>query len=171
MDLNNFIRNIPDFPVQGVIFRDITPMLANAEAFNVAIEKMIEPFASQKIQKIAAIESRGFMLGSVMANKIGAGFVPIRKKGKLPFKTDTETYSLEYGDASIEIHTDAFNKGERILLIDDVLATGGTMAAAYRLVKRQGTVIVGVSFLCELNALNGRNLLPDVPIHSVLQFN
>ena len=170
IDLNSFIRNIPDFPVPGIIFRDVTPMLANAKAFELAVEKMIEPFANEKIQKIAAIESRGFIFGSVAANKMGTGFVPIRKKGKLPFKIDTETYSLEYGDASIEVHTDAFNEGERILLIDDVLATGGTMAAACRLVEKQRAIIAGISFLCELDALDGRKLLPNVPVHTVMHF-
>ncbi|MDR2581171.1 MAG: adenine phosphoribosyltransferase [Fibromonadaceae bacterium] len=170
MDLNSFIRNIPDFPIPGIIFRDITPMLADAKAFDTAVEKMIEPFASEKIQKVAAVESRGFIFGSMIASKMGVGFVPIRKKGKLPFKTITETYSLEYGEASIEAHTDAFNEGERILLIDDVLATGGTMAAACRLAERQNAIIAGISFLCELDALNGRKLLPNVLVHSVLRF-
>jgi len=169
MDLIPLIRNIPDFPVQGVIFRDITPMLANAQAFNFAVEKMIEPFADAKIQKVVAIEARGFIFGAVAANKLGAGFAPIRKKGKLPFKTDVETCSLEYGEASIEVHIDAFAEGERILLIDDVLATGGTMAAACRLVKKQKAVIVGISFLCELDAMNGRKQLPG-NVHSVLHF-
>lgn len=169
MDLKSFIRNIPDFPSPGIIFRDITPLLANAEAFDFALKKIIEPFAGEKIQKIAAIESRGFIFGSAAANKMGVGFVPIRKKGKLPYKTDSETYSLEYGDASIEVHTDAFNKGERILLIDDVLATGGTMAAACRLAQRQGAIIAGISFLCELDAFNGKKLLP-IPANCVLHF-
>ena len=110
-----------------------------------------------------------FFFGTVIANKLGAGFVPIRKKGKLPYKTDTETYSLEYGEASIEIHVDAFDEGERVLLLDDVLATGGTMAATCRLVERQKAVIAGISFLCELDALNGRKLLQN-PVHSVLHF-
>jgi len=169
MDLKPFIRNIPDFPAPGIIFRDITPLLANAEAFDAALEKMIEPFAGEKIQKIAAIESRGFIFGSAAANKMGVGFVPIRKKGKLPYKTDSETFSLEYGEAIIEAHTDAFNKGERILLIDDVLATGGTMAAACRLAERQGAIIAGISFLCELDALNGKKALP-ISAHSVFHF-
>jgi adenine phosphoribosyltransferase len=170
MDLNSFIRNIPDFPKPGVIFRDITPMLADAKAFDFAVEKMIEPFASEKIQKVVATEARGFIFGSIAANKLGAGFVPVRKKGKLPFKTDWETYSLEYGEASIEVHADAFNEGERVLLMDDVLATGGTMAAVCRLVQRQNAVVAGISFLCELDFLNGRKLLPSVPVHSVLHY-
>jgi adenine phosphoribosyltransferase len=169
MELNSFIRNIPDFPALGIIFRDITPLLANWSAFNLAVEKMIEPFLDAKIQKVAAVESRGFMFGTVAANKLKAGFVPVRKKGKLPFKTDGETYSLEYGEACIEIHTDAFNEGERVLLIDDVLATGGTMAAVCRLAERQRAVIAGISFFCELDALNGRNLLP-ISAYSVLHF-
>jgi adenine phosphoribosyltransferase len=170
MDLNSFIRNIPDFPKPGVTFRDITPMLADAKAFDFAVEKMIEPFVGEKIQKVAAVESRGFIFGSIAASKLGAGFVPVRKKGKLPFKTDAQTYSLEYGEASIEVHLDTFNEGERVLLMDDVLATGGTMAAAYRLVQRQNAVIVGISFLCELDFLNGKKLLPNIPVHSVLHY-
>jgi len=169
MNLISLVRNIPDFPAPGVIFRDITPILADAKAFDFAVEKMIEPFANTKIQKIAAIESRGFIFASVAANKLGTGFIPIRKKGKLPFKTDSETYSLEYGNASIEVHIDAFNEGEHVLLIDDVLATGGTMAAACRLAERQKAVIAGISFFCELDALNGRKLLQG-PVHSVLHF-
>ncbi len=169
MNLIPLIRNIPDFPIPGVIFRDITPILADAEAFNFAVEKMIEPFVDAKIQKVAAIEARGFIFGVVAANKLGAGFVPIRKKGKLPFKTDVETCSLEYGEASIEVHTDAFDEGERILLIDDVLATGGTMAAACRLVERQKAVIAGISFFCELDAMAGKKLLPG-NVHSILHF-
>jgi len=169
MDLISFIRNIQDFPKPGIIFRDITPMLANAEAFDYAIDKMIEPFVHAKIQKVVAIEARGFILGTVAANKLKAGFVPIRKKGKLPFKTDLENCSLEYGSASIEIHADALNEGERILLIDDVLATGGTMAAACRLAERQKAVIAGVAFLCELDFLGGRKLFKNT-IHSVLHF-
>jgi len=169
MNLLSLIRNIPDFPIPGVIFRDITPILADPKAFDFAVEKMIEPFADAKIQKVVAIESRGFILGSIVANKLGAGFVPIRKKGKLPFKTDSETYSLEYGDAVIEVHIDAFNEGEIVLLVDDVLATGGTMAAACRMVERQKAVIAGISFLCELGALSGKKLLQN-PVHSVLHF-
>ena len=170
MDINSFIRNIPDFSKPGVIFRDITPMLADAKAFDFAVEKMVEPFVGEKIQKVVAIEARGFIFGSVAANKLGAGFVPVRKKGKLPFKTDEETYSLEYGEASIEVHEDAFNEGERVLLLDDVLATGGTMAAVCRLVQRQKAVIAGISFLCELDFFNGRKLLTNVPVHSVLHY-
>ena len=170
MDINSFIRNVPDFPKPGVTFRDITLMLADAKAFDFAVEKMIEPFVGEKIQKVAATEARGFIFGSVAANKLGAGFVPVRKKGKLPFKTDVETYSLEYDEASIEVHADAFNEGERVLLLDDVLATGGTMAAVCRLVQRQNVVIVGISFLCELDFFNGRELLPNIPVHSILHY-
>lgn len=169
MDLTPFIRSIPDFPKPGVIFRDITPLLANAAAFDSAVDKMIEPFLNAKIQKVVAIEARGFILGTVAANKLKAGFVPVRKKGKLPFKTDSEDCSLEYGSASIEVHTDAFNEGENVLLLDDVLATGGTMAAACHLVERQKAIIAGISFLCELDFLKGKDLL-KYPIHSVLHF-
>jgi len=170
MDLTSYIRNIHDFPKPGVIFRDITPLLADVMAFDYAVEKMIEPFTGAKIQKVVATEARGFIFGSIAAHKLGAGFVPVRKKGKLPFKTDAENYSLEYGEESIEVHTDAFNEGERVLLLDDVLATGGTMAAVCRLVERQKAVIVGITFLCELDFLNGRKALPNVPVHSVLHY-
>jgi len=170
MDLTSYIRNIPDFPKPGVIFRDITPMLADVRAFDYAVEKMIEPFVGAKIQKVVATEARGFIFGTIAANKLGAGFVPARKKGKLPFETDSENYSLEYGEESIEIHTDAFNEGERVLLLDDVLATGGTMATVCRLVQRQKAVIAGITFLCELDFLNGRKALPNVPVHSILHY-
>jgi len=170
MDLTSYIRNIPDFPKPGVIFRDITPLLANVEAFDYAVEKMIEPFKGAEIQKVVATEARGFIFGTIAAHKLEAGFVPARKKGKLPFKTDTENYSLEYGEESIEVHADAFNEGERVLLLDDVLATGGTMAAVCRLVQRQKAVIAGITFLCELDFFNGRKALPNVTIHSILHY-
>ncbi|MCL2260843.1 MAG: adenine phosphoribosyltransferase [Fibromonadales bacterium] len=169
MDLAPFIRHIPDFPKPGVIFRDITPLLADAKVFDYAVDKMVEPFLDMKIQKVVAIEARGFILGTMAANKLKAGFVPIRKKGKLPFKTDSEECSLEYGSAIIEIHVDAFKEGEHVLLLDDVLATGGTMAATCRLVERQKAIIKGISFLCELDSLKGKDVL-KYPVNSVLHF-
>jgi len=171
MDLKPFIRDIPDFPKSGVIFRDITPLMSNGEAFKFAVQKMAEPFKNTGIQNVAAIESRGFFFGSCVALELNCGFTPIRKKGKLPWQTDSEDYSLEYGTASIEIHKDAFSKGEKILLLDDVLATGGTIAAATNLVEKQGALVSGIVFLIELDFLQGRkNIKTNCPVHSLVHY-
>jgi adenine phosphoribosyltransferase len=171
MNLKSFIRDIPDFPKQGIIFRDITPLMANAEAFKFSVQEMAEPFRNSRFQKVAAIESRGFFFGPSVAIELGCGFVPVRKKGKLPWQTDSETYSLEYGEASIEIHKDAFTKGERVLLLDDVLATGGTISAAIRLIEKQGALIEGITFLAELDFLHGRKAISkSCLVHSLVHF-
>ncbi len=171
MNLKSFIRDIPDFPKAGVIFRDITPLMANAKAFKFAIREMAKPFKGMELSKVAAIESRGFFFGPSIAIELGCGFVPVRKEGKLPWKTDKKKYSLEYGEASIEIHKDAFSKGERVLLMDDVLATGGTIAAAASLIEKQGAIIEGIVFLLELDFLQGRKSINgECPVHSLMHY-
>jgi adenine phosphoribosyltransferase len=171
MNLKSFIRDIPDFPKAGVIFRDITPLMADAEAFKFAIQEMVKPFKGAEFHKVAAIESRGFFFGPPIAIELGCGFVPVRKEGKLPWETDREKYSLEYGEASIEIHKDAFRKGERVLLLDDVLATGGTISAAANLIEKQGAIIEGIVFLLELDFLQGRKSINrNCPVHSLMHF-
>jgi len=171
MNLKSFIRDIPDFPKAGVIFRDITPLMANAEAFKFAIKEMVKPFEGPNFDKVAAIESRGFFFGPSVAIELDCGFVPVRKEGKLPWETDRQTYSMEYGEATLEIHKDAFKKGERVLLLDDVLATGGTISAAAKLIERQGASIEGIVFLIELDFLQGRKGIDgDCPIHSLMHY-
>jgi adenine phosphoribosyltransferase len=170
INLQKHIRGIPDWPVKGVLFRDITPLLADASAFKEAIDAMSAPFAEQKIEYVAAVESRGFIFGASIAEKLNAGFVPIRKRGKLPFRTKSVTYDLEYGTDTIEIHADAFSKGAKILLVDDLLATGGTMSAAAKLVEKVGGVVVGITFLIELAFLNGRDKLTSYDIKTVITY-
>ena len=167
--LKSAIRDVPDFPKKGIIFKDITPILKNSELFSLAIENMVEPFKKQKIDSVVAIEARGFIFGGAIARKLNCGMIPVRKPGKLPSDTYSVTYELEYGTDKLEIHTDAINKGNRILIVDDLLATGGTVEGVGKLVEKSGGEIVGISFLIELTFLNGRKRLKDYPIHCVLQ--
>lgn len=153
------IRDVPDFPKPGITFKDITPLLADAALLRDVVRAMQAPFATASITHVVAMESRGFLFGVPMALELGAAFVPIRKPGKLPWKTAREGYALEYGTDALEIHTDALHPGARVLLVDDVLATGGTAAAAARLVERQGGVVTGLSVLMELAFLRGRDAL------------
>lgn len=169
-ELKKFIRDIPDFPVKGILFRDITPLLADARALAFAIDALAEPYADQGIDVVAAVEARGFIFGSAVARALNAGFVPIRKKGKLPFQTHSVSYGLEYGTDSMEIHSDAVVPGSKVLMVDDLLATGGTMAAACELIEQLQGQIAGLTFLVELSDLNGRDLLKKYPIHSVITF-
>lgn len=172
MNLKSFIRDIYDFPKQGIIFRDITPLMANAEAFGFAVKNMAEPFKNMGIQKVAAVESRGFFFGPSVAIRLGCGFVPIRKQGKLPWQTDSKSFHLEYGESSIEIHKDAFNKGEKVLLLDDVLATGGTINASIDLIEKQGASVSGIMFLAELEFLHGReNIKKEIDIISLIKYS
>jgi len=164
------IRDIPDFPKKGIIFKDITPLLADGPLFRAAIEGMLQPWGSERIQKVVGIESRGFVFAAPMALALGAGLILVRKPGKLPWKTVREEYALEYGSDTLELHEDAISGGERTLIVDDVLATGGTAAAVGRLVKRLGGDLVGYSFLSELTFLEGARKLGDVKRHAVLQF-
>ncbi len=171
MELKDLIRNVPDFPIKGIQFKDVTTLLKEGEAFASAVDYMYEPFRQKEIDKIAAIEARGFIFGAALAYKLNLGFVPIRKPGKLPAETISEEYELEYGKNAIEVHADAVRQGERILLVDDLLATGGTAAAACRLIERLGGDIVGVSFLIELTDLKGRDLLRKYTVFSLIQYS
>ncbi|MBL7214858.1 MAG: adenine phosphoribosyltransferase [Phycisphaerae bacterium] len=170
MDLKSYIRSIPDFPTPGILFRDITPLLANPEALSRAIEILAEPFKDKGIDIVAAVEARGFIFGSAVAKTLGAGFVPIRKKGKLPFETHSVSYGLEYGKDVVEVHTDAVQRGTNVLMVDDLLATGGTMAAACELIEMLGGDIIGLTFLIELADLCGREKLKKYTIHSTLSY-
>jgi len=168
--LKDFIREVPDFPKPGILFRDITPLLADADALNAAIDALSEPFLDEGVDLVAAVEARGFIFGSAVARRLGAGFVPLRKKGKLPYETESVSYALEYGTDTIEAHVDALGPGRRVLLIDDLLATGGTMAAACELVEKLGAEIVGLTFLIELSELGGRRRLEGYPLHVVVRY-
>ncbi|MFA6029252.1 MAG: adenine phosphoribosyltransferase [Elusimicrobiota bacterium] len=168
VDLRAFVRDVPDFPKKGIVFKDITPMLADAKAFAAAVEEMCAPFEGGKIDLIAGIESRGFLFAAAMAARLGVGVIPIRKKGKLPCKTVAVTYALEYGTDTIELHEDAAPKGSRILVVDDVLATGGTAKAACELVEKLGAKVSGAAFFIELDFLKGREKLPGRVVHSAL---
>jgi adenine phosphoribosyltransferase len=165
------IRSIPDFPKKGIMFRDITTLLKDAEALHHAVDLLTKRYAHSKIDKVVCIESRGFILGSALAVGLGAGFVPIRKKGKLPADVIREQYALEYGTDIIEMHVDALQPGERVLLHDDLLATGGTMSAALKLVETLHAQVVGLSFLIELSFLQGRKNFKDRDIFSLVQYN
>lgn len=168
-DLRRHVRDIPDWPTPGIMFRDITPMLGDADAFARCIEALAKAGdLDGPIDLVAGIEARGFILAAPVAHQLKAGFVPVRKHGKLPHETLSEAYALEYGEAVLEIHTDAIEPGQRVLVVDDVLATGGTVAATTELVRRAGGEIVGVNVLIELAALHGRERNPDLPIASLL---
>lgn len=170
LDLRHYIRDIPDFPKPGILFRDITPLLADRQALAQAIYQLAGPYHNQAIDAVVAVEARGFIFGSAVARELNAGFVPIRKKGKLPWQTAAVTYGLEYGTDTIEMHLDAVKPGRKVLLIDDLLATGGTMAASCELVRKLGADICGLTFLVELTGLGGRDKLNNYPIHSVIQY-
>jgi adenine phosphoribosyltransferase len=170
MDLRDYIRDVPDFPKPGILFRDITPLLRDAKALEYTMDALTKPFQGQGITTVAAIESRGFIFGSCVAQRLGAGFVPIRKPGKLPWTKKRNEYILEYGTDALEIHDDAVTAGERVLLIDDVLATGGTAAAAQALLRDCGANVVGTGFVIELNFLDGRSKLDGVQVHSLIRY-
>lgn len=171
MNLKDTIRDVPDFPKKGIIFKDITTLLKNPEAFSFAVEELYNLAKNKKITKVAGIESRGFILGGLLAHKLNTGFVPIRKPGKLPSEKLSESYSLEYGTDSVEIHKDAIVPGDIVLLHDDLLATGGTMKAACNLVEKLGGKVVQISFLIELSFLNGRDKLKEYEVHSLIQYD
>lgn len=169
--LNDTIRDVPDFPKPGILFKDITPVLADPEVFSIALDAMQEKVEDEKISKVIGIDARGFIFGAALADRLNAGFVPLRKKGKLPYKSHEVSYSLEYGEATIEIHEDAVAPGEKVYLVDDLLATGGTAAAAVDLIGRLKGDLVAVTFLVELAFLAGREKLPaDITVHSILTY-
>lgn len=168
-ELKSLIRDIPDFPKKGVIYKDITPLLKEGESFKKIVDTLAERYKDRRIDYIASIEARGFVFGSALAYRMGKGLIPIRKKGKLPYKTMSVTYDLEYGTDTLEIHEDAVKKGDRVLIVDDLLATGGTAAAACDLVKKTGGEIEEISFVIELEFLKGRDKLKDYPVFSLFK--
>ena len=169
-EFKKIIREVPDFPKKGILFYDITTLLADTVSFKKLIDVLYERYKDKNIETVVAIDSRGFIFGGALAYKLGAAFVPIRKKGKLPFKKIAASYSLEYGEDTVEMHADAFKPRSKVLLIDDLLATGGTMSAATELVKKLKGEIVEVCFLIELTSLKGRERLRSLPVYSVLQY-
>jgi len=164
------IRSVPDFPKPGIMFYDITTLLRDKDGFQKVIESLAKPFEVKRIDVVVGVESRGFILGGAVADRLGAGFAPVRKKGKLPSKTVQETYDLEYGTDCLEIHSDAVDPGQRVLIIDDVLATGGTAAATTALIRKLGGDVQALAFLVELEFLNGRSKLGKEPVYSVLKY-
>lgn len=168
MDLKPYIRDIPDFPKPGIVFKDIAPLLGNPDAFATVTDTLAAKFQSAKLDYIAGIESRGFIFGAALANALKVGFIPLRKPGKLPYKTIRREYSLEYGTDAIEVHEDALQSGKRVLLVDDLLATGGTAAAASALLREIGADLVGVAFVVELAFLQGRTKLKEEKVFSLL---
>jgi adenine phosphoribosyltransferase len=171
LNLKNYIRDIPDFPKPGIVFKDITPLLRSVEAFAHVEQQLVEPFRAKDLTAIAGIESRGFLFGAAVARHLGLGFIPIRKEGKLPFTRIAESYALEYGEGVLELHDDAVSAGDRILIIDDLLATGGTAAAAIRLVERLEATVVGLAFVIELGFLGGRKQLGDHQVLTLVNYD
>jgi len=168
-DLKSYIRDIPGFPKEGIIFKDITPLLKDGKKFREAVDLIADKFKDKRIDVVLSVEARGFIFGAAIAYKLGAGIVPIRKKGKLPFKTHSITYDLEYGKDTLEIHQDAFKKDANVLIVDDLLATGGTTRAVIDLVEKLGGNIIGIAFLIELTALKGREKLKDYQVVSLIK--
>lgn len=170
MNFRKIIRNIPDFPQKGIIFRDIAPLLEDKKAFKAAIDQIVKKLKGKKIDKVVGIDARGFILAGILADRLKAGMVMIRKKGKLPFKTESEKFDLEYGKAVLEVHKDSIKKGEKVLIVDDVLATGGTMLATTKLVKKLKGDIIGIVFLIILDYLPGREKLKDYQLFSLVNY-
>jgi len=169
-ELEQYIRAIPDWPKPGILFRDITPLLADHDAYLGAVEALVADYKSTKIDYVAAVEARGFIFGSAVAERLQAGFIPVRKHGKLPYKTESFTYDLEYGTDTLQVHVDAVKKGTNVLLVDDLLATGGTMSAACSLIEKVGGTISGISCLIELTGLKGREKLGSHKISTVITY-
>ncbi len=170
--VKDYIRTIVDFPHEGILFRDVTTLFADARGFRMAIDQLLTPYAGMRIDKVAGLEARGFILGGAVAHQLSCGFVPIRKKGKLPGRTIAQSYTLEYGEAVVEVHDDAMLAGEKVLLVDDLLATGGTAEAGIRLVERLGAEIVGCAFVVDLPDLGGRRKLEalGMDVHTLCAF-
>jgi adenine phosphoribosyltransferase len=171
VDFSALVRDIPDFPEPGIVFKDITPVLAHADTFRDLVLALAAPSRDLQISKVAGIEARGFTLAAPVAKELGAGFVPLRKPGKLPWNTMSQSYSLEYGSDALEMHTDAFAASDRVLIVDDVIATGGTAAAAVNLIRRSDAEVVGVTVFIELGFLNGRQALDGVPFHALIRYD
>ena len=169
-NLEKHIRSIPDWPKPGILFRDITPLLADPKAFAEAVDALCKGFTEANVDYVAAVEARGFIFGAAVAEKLNTGFVPIRKKGKLPFETESVTYDLEYGTDTLEVHIDAVDNKAKVLMVDDLLATGGTMAAACKLIEKIGGQIIGISFLIELTELAGRQKLGGYEIKTAISY-
>lgn len=170
MDLKEYIRDVADFPKPGVGFKDITPLLDSKEALHESLEQFLELIKGNKIDKVVAMESRGFFFGPLIAYKIGAGFIPVRKPGKLPFKTYSQEYALEYGTDNLEMHIDAINPGDKVLIHDDVLATGGTAEAVVKLVEKAGGEIIQLNFLIDLSFLNGRSKIKGYEVNALMEY-
>lgn len=171
MNLKDHIRSIPDFPSPGIMFRDITPLLKSASAMKHVTQELAAPYRDEGVTSVLAAEARGFVFGAPLAMELGAAFVPVRKPGKLPFATESFEYDLEYGSDTLEIHRDAIDPGERVLLVDDLLATGGTMEACLRLAEKQKAEVVGLGFVIELAFLNGGDRLQPYPVHSLISYH
>jgi len=170
IDLKKYIRNIPDFPKPGIQFKDITTLLADKTALKTAVTRLADKYKNKKINAVVAIEARGFILGGAIACKLGVKFIPVRKKGKLPWKTKSVTYDLEYGTDTLEMHCDALKPEDNVLIIDDLLATGGTVKAVTDLIKQQNAKIAGIAFLIELTDLQGKNKLTGYPVYSLVKY-
>lgn len=170
LNLEDYIRNIPDFPEPGIQFKDITPLLKEPAALSHAVSELAAPFNSKDITHVAGMESRGFIFGSLVAKELNAGFIPLRKPGKLPYESTSVSYDLEYGSASLEIHVDAVEAKHNVLLVDDLIATGGTAAASIELIEKLGANVAGLAFVIELDFLNGRKQLGDKSIHSLINY-
>jgi adenine phosphoribosyltransferase len=172
MDLKSVIRTIPDYPKPGIMFRDVTTLIGAARAFRVAVDQMVQPWAGAKIDMVAGTEARGFILGGAVAHQLSVGFTPVRKKGKLPYRTIAEDYELEYGTDTIEIHVDAIKEGDRVLLVDDLIATGGTAEASIKLLQRAGATVVGAAFVIDLPDLGGAKRIEamGVPVSSLVEY-
>ena len=169
-ELRKYIRDIPDFPKEGILFKDITPLLADGRALKMAIVAMAAPFVGKGIERVVGIESRGFLFGPGVAEQLGCGFAPVRKPGKLPYQTEQLSYDLEYGSDTLEIHTDAVPSGGKVLIVDDLLATGGTAAATARLIEKVGGRVWGYAFAVELLFLHGRKVLPEADVHALIGY-
>ena len=169
-ELDQYIRNIPDFPEPGIQFKDITPLIKEPQILKIAVKKLIAPFIDQKINAVAGMEARGFIFGSLAAWELGVSFIPLRKPNKLPYKVESLSYDLEYGKSVLEIHVDELNKNERVLLVDDLLATGGPAVASCKLIEKLGAEIIGCAFVIELDFLNGRKKLSKYDIHSLIHY-
>ena len=172
MDLKGLVRTIPDHPKPGIMFRDVTTLMADAQGFKAAIARIAEPYRTEPIDLVAGIEARGFILAGAIADRLGSGFVPVRKKGKLPWKTIRQEYALEYGTDTVEMHEDALARGKRVLLVDDLIATGGTAMAAIQLIRRLGGEIIGAAFIIDLPELGGAELLKKdgIDVHALMAF-